>query len=474
MTPGARVQSAIGLLSEILPDDGPTADAAVRGWFRQRRYAGSKDRAAVTGLVYQALRQRQELAWALSFALAPGNGVLSLVADASGVPSLVADASGVQAAPLSSASQAPLSPASARALVIAAMARLDGLSPTDIAARFDGGQYGPEPLSDDELAAASHLADRASLAAAPDWVRGNYPQELDGPLRAGLGHNVVAEMAAMIPRAPTDLRVNTLKADRGAAQASLDADGISADLTPMSPLGLRVKDRARIAESAAFRSGMVEVQDEGAQLAAMLVAAQPGHTVVDYCAGAGGKTLGLAAAMGNAGIIHAFDVDSTRLGKSRPRFSRSGVKCAVAQTIRGDDDPAVVALHGKADRVLVDAPCSASGTWRRAPEGKWRVTEKTIARHVARQRAILAAAAPLVRPGGRLVYVTCSVFQDENHAQAAWFLEAQPEFHALDVGNIWGEFLPGPAPGDGPYLQLTPLQNQTDGFFVAVFERAAQ
>ena len=450
MTPGARVQSAIGLLSEILPDDGPAADAAVRGWFRQRRYAGAKDRAAVTGLVYQVLRQREELAWALSFALAP--------------------ASGVHKTPLPGAS----APANPRMLTLAALARLDGLSPGDVAQRFDGGQYGPEPLSDAEQAAAGQLADRPPLADAPDWVRGNYPQALDGPLRAGLEENVVAEMAAMIPRAPTDLRVNTLKVDRAAAQASLDADGITADLTPLSPIGLRIKKRARIAESAALRSGLVEVQDEGAQLASLLVAPEPGHTVVDYCAGAGGKTLGLAAAMGNAGTIRAFDTNAGRLGKSKPRFSRSGVRCVAAQTITGGGDPAVVALHGKADRVLVDAPCSGSGTWRRAPEGKWRVTEKTIGENVVRQRAILGAAGPLVRSGGRLVYVTCSVFREENHAQADGFLETHSGFRAMDVGKIWGGVLPGSAPGDGPYLQLTPLRNHTDGFFVAVFDRTAQ
>ena len=388
MTPGARVQSAIGLLSEILPNDGPTAEAAVRAWFRARRYAGSKDRTAVKGQVYQVLRQRAELAWGIS---------------------LVADASGVQAAPWSSGY--------ARALVIAALARLDG---------------------------------------------------------AGLGDAVAAEMAAMIPRAPTDLRVNTLKTNRGEAQASLDADGIPSDLTPLSPIGLRVKGRARIKESVAYRSGMVEIQDEGAQIAAKLVDVRSGHTVVDCCAGAGGKSLGLAAAMENTGVIHAFDVDSGRLGKSKPRFSRSDVKCVVAQTISGGDDPAVTALHGKADRVLVDAPCTGSGTWRRAPEGKWRVTEQTITEHEARQRSILDDAAPLVRPDGRLVYVTCSVFAQENQAQADWFLERHGEFQAMDVGKIWRDVLPGPSPADGSTLQLTPLGHGTDGFFVSVFERISE
>ncbi len=445
MTPGARVQSAIGLLSEILPNDGPTAEAAVRAWFRARRYAGSKDRTAVKGQVYQVLRQRAELAWGIS---------------------LVANASGVQAAPWSSGY--------ARALVIAALARLDGLSLGDITDRFDGSRYSPYPLSEDEQATASYLADPASLADAPDWVRGNYSEVLDASLRAGLGDAVVAEMAAMIPMAPTDLRVNTLKASRGEAQASLDADGIPSDLTPLSPIGLRVKGRARIKESVAYRSGMVEIQDEGAQIAAKLVDARSGHTVVDCCAGAGGKSLGLAAAMENTGVIHAFDVDSGRLGKSKPRFSRSDVKCVVAQTISGGDDPAVMALHGKADRVLVDAPCTGSGTWRRAPEGKWRVTEQTITEHEARQRSILDDAAPLVRPDGRLVYVTCSVFAQENQAQADWFLERHGEFQAMDVGKIWRDVLPGPSPADGSTLQLTPLGHGTDGFFVSVFERISE
>jgi 16S rRNA (cytosine967-C5)-methyltransferase len=435
MTPGARVQSALGLLSEILPNDGPTADAAVRAWFRARRYAGSKDRAAVTTLVYQVLRQRGELEWGLG------------------------QASGDQ---------------DSRELVIAALVTIDGVSPDDLAARFDGSQYGPEPLSEDEQATASQLADRAALADAPDWVRGNYPEALDGPLRAGLGDAVVAEMAAMIPRAPTDLRVNTLKADRGEAQASLDADGIPSDLTQMSPLGLRVTGRARIAESVAYRSGMVEIQDEGAQIAAKLVDARPGQTVVDYCAGAGGKSLALAATMENTGVLHAFDVDSGRLGKSKARFSRSDVKCVIAQTIAGGDDPAVKALKGMADRVLVDAPCTGSGTWRRAPEGKWRVTEQTITEHVARQRSILDDAAPLVRPGGRLVYVTCSVFAQENQAQADWFSANHGEFQAMDVAKIWAEVLPGPCPAEGPTLQLTPLGQGTDGFFVSVFERMSE
>ena len=435
MTPGARVQSAIGLLREILPNDGPTADAAVRAWFRARRYAGSKDRAAVTGLVYQVLRQRGQLTWEL------------------------AQASSDQ---------------DARALVIAALVRLDSLSLGDITERFDGNQYGPEPLTSDEKTVTAQLVNGGAPEATPDWVQGNYPQELDAPLRAGFGDAVVAEMAAMTPRAPTDLRVNTLKADRGQAQASLDADGIPSDLTQMSPLGLRVKGRARIAESVAFRSGMIEIQDEGAQIAGRLVEAKPGQTVVDYCAGAGGKSLGLAAVMENTGVIHAFDVDSGRLGKSKSRFSRSDVKCVIAQTVSGGDDPAVLALKGMADRVLVDAPCTGSGTWRRAPEGKWRVTEKTITEHMILQRSILDDAAPLVRPGGRLLYVTCSVFAQENQDQANWFLERHGEFQAMDVDKIWGNVLPGPSRSHGPYLQLSPLGNGTDGFFVSVFERVCE
>lgn len=437
MTPGARAESAIGLLNEILPGDA-AADAAVRAWFRKRRYAGSKDRAAVTGLVYQVLRQRGELMWGLA-----------------------------------QAGAADSEPA-ARRLVMAALTRLDGLSPSEVAGRFDGGQYGPDLLSEAEQGIVARLAEVGDVDSAPDWARGNYPEALDSALRESLGDGMGAEVQALNARAPIDLRVNTLKGDRGAAQAALYADGIQTSLMALSPIGLRVEGRARVSESTAFRTGLVEVQDEGAQLASLLVGAQPGNLVVDYCAGAGGKTLGLAAAMGNAGTIHGFDRDALRLARAERRFKRAGATCINAQTITGGDDPAVTALDGTADRVLVDAPCTGSGTWRRAPEGMWRTSLQSIADHGMAQRAILDEAAPLVRPGGRMIYVTCSVFAEENQRQAEGFLDRHQDFESLATADVWAQVLPGEAPANGMYLQLTPLRNQTDGFFVAVFERSGR
>ncbi len=434
MTPGARVESAIGLLSEILPGDA-AADATVRAWFRKRRYAGSKDRAAVTGLVYQVLRQRGELMWGLAQAGAVDDDL------------------------------------AARRLVMAALTRLEGLSASEVSERFNGGQYGPDPLSEMEQSLVNKLAEEGDIDSAPDWARLNYPEALDSALRAGLGESVEAEIQALNARAPVDLRVNTLKGDRGAAQAALYADGIETSLAPLSPIGLRVEGRERVSESTAFRTGLVEVQDEGAQLASQLVAAQSGHLVVDYCAGAGGKTLGLAAAMGNEGTIHGFDRNAPRLARAERRFKRAGATCIQAQPITGGDDPVVMALSGTADRVLVDVPCTGSGTWRRAPESIWRTSPQSIADNALGQRAILDEAAPLVRPGGRMVYVTCSVFAEENQRQAEGFLDRHQEFKSLDIADVWTQVLPGAAPASGPFLQLTPLRNQTDGFFIAVFER---
>lgn len=453
MTPAARAHSAIGLLSEILPGDGPPADAAVRAWFRRRRYAGSKDRAAVTGLVFQVLRRRGELTWALEKAGGPAVG-----------------------------GPGP------RLLVLAALVRFEG---ADLAQRFDGSRYGPDPLSAEERAIASRLGDaplgggpavggpavlrQAQDEGAPGWVRGNYPENLEEALRRGLGEGVVAEMEAMGARAPVDLRVNTLQGDRAAAQKALGTQGIETEPTPLSPVGLRVSGRARVAESAAFRGGLVEVQDEGAQLAALLVDARPGHCAVDFCAGAGGKTLALAAAMAGEGILHALDADGARLAKARGRLKRAGITGVRTHALGGSDDPAVAALHGAADRVLVDVPCTGSGTWRRAPEAKWRTDPASIATHAMSQRDILSQAVTLVRPGGRrpggrLIYVTCSIFAEENTEQAAWFLDRWPQFRAVPMAELWPSVLPGAAPGEGPYLQLTPLRTGTDGFFVAVFE----
>ena len=262
-------------------------------------------------------------------------------------------------------------------------------------------------------------------------------------------------MAALRETAPVDLRVNVFKANRDSARAALAAEGVETEATPLSPVGLRLARRRPLSGLAAIRSGLVDVQDEGSQVIALLVGAQPGETVVDLCAGAGGKSLALAAAMAGLG----------------PRRRRAGAGIVETRELRGETGRGLDDLVSIVDRVLVDVPCSGTGTWRRNPAERWRLTRGRLSRYVARQRAILSHAAPLVRPGGRLIYATCSLMPVENEAQVAWFLDAFGAFTVVPADVAWRSSLPGTAPVDGPYLRLTPAGHGTDGFFAAVLAR---
>ena len=407
------------LLTEIMAAPGIAADQIVAAWFRRRRYAGAKDRRWITETTWTVLRRRGELQWATgSWAANP----------------------------------------QARSLVLAALA----LQP-DAEALFGADPHGPAPLTDAELSLIR--GGPASFASAPDWARGNYPAGLDHDLRESLGTGLVAEMAAFTERSPLDLRVNTLKATRTEAQAALAGEGIGTEAMPMSPIGLRVSGRANLSETVAFRDGLVEIQDEGSQIAALMVGAMPGETVIDYCAGGGGKALALAAAMANRGRVIATDPHPRRLQAARERVLRAGA--GIVQ-LRGD--PAT--LSDPVDRVLVDAPCTGSGTWRRNPATKWTTTPADIAAKATEQTAILEQAARLVRPGGRLVYATCSLFAAENGAQVVRFLGDHSAFREVAPKQAWREArLPGEAPPAPVGVQLTPLRHHTDGFFVAVLER---
>jgi 16S rRNA (cytosine967-C5)-methyltransferase len=283
-------------------------------------------------------------------------------------------------------------------------------------------------------------------------------------------------MAALNLPAPLDLRVNRLKADRDTAQRALAAEGIRAEPTPWSPLGLRITHRVPLAGTAAFKDGLVEVQDEGSQLAAPLADARPGMRVVDFCAGAGGKTLALAAQMENRGKLVACDTASWRLERAGIRLRRAGVSNVERRPLSSERDPwvkrhAPKGKEGGFDRVFVDAPCLGIGSWRRNPDGKWRMTPNDLAELLVRQRDILASAARLVKPGGRLVYATCSLLREENEDQAEAFLAASPDFVLYPVGRAWAETLNDRCPGGEDYLRLTPARHGTDGFFVALFER---
>jgi 16S rRNA (cytosine967-C5)-methyltransferase len=243
---------------------------------------------------------------------------------------------------------------------------------------------------------------------------------------------------------------------------------IEAGPTPYSPWGLRLAARRPITGLELYRDGLVEIQDEGSQIVALLCEAEAGQLVVDFCAGGGGKSLALAVAMRNFGKIAALDV-ATRLAEAGPRVKRAGAKIVGLHRLT-EGDPWLKKHAGKADRVLVDAPCTGTGAWRRDPMSRFRLTPEELEHVTALQRQILAQAAALVKPGGRLIYATCSLLREEDEDQAEWFLKTQPEFRMVPVGEIWSRVLGGECPSEGPYLVLTPKRNQTDGFFVAVFE----
>jgi 16S rRNA (cytosine967-C5)-methyltransferase len=330
--------------------------------------------------------------------------------------------------------------------------------------RYRGG----EALTAPGLAARLRALDQATL---PRHVRLDLPDWLLARLDAQLGADDAEALAAALQRpAPLDLRINPLRSDRETVRARLADEGQALEPTPYSPLGLRRADRAPLFQTAAFRDGLFEVQDEGSQLLGLLVEARRRETVVDYCAGAGGKALQLAAQMANTGAVYALDVAAHRLERIRPRLRRAGVDNVQPIAITGADDPRVGRLRGKADRVLVDAPCSGTGTLRRNPDIKWRPLDLDAL--TAGQRAILEAAAALVRPGGRLVYATCSLLREENEDVVETFLAAHPRFHLASVSDILAR-RQVVLPATGDFLRLWPHRHGTDGFFAAVMESAA-
>jgi 16S rRNA (cytosine967-C5)-methyltransferase len=339
----------------------------------------------------------------------------------------------------------------------------------------DGGRFAPAPLSEAERA----RLDGASLDAAPPWVAGDYPEWLDPHLAAAFGDERAEEGAALASRAPLDLRVNSLKATREEAAQALAH--LSPTPTRWSPHGLRIALAADARSPAihaepAFIKGMVEIQDEGSQLAALMAGAQPGEQVVDLCAGAGGKTLALAASMNNKGQIYATDDDKRRLAPIHQRLERADVHNVQVRTPRGSAD-ILADLAGRADLVLIDAPCTGTGSWRRNPDAKWRVRPGALELRVKEQAELLDRATALLKPGGRIAYVTCSVLAVENGDQVRGFLARHPEFSIVSVTET------AAALGERAFLfrravlatdeglLMTPRRTDTDGFFVAAMRR---
>jgi 16S rRNA (cytosine967-C5)-methyltransferase len=429
MRDGARLSAAIDILAACF--GGRPASLALSDWGRANRYAGSGDRSAIGNLVYEALRKRQSLAWRME-------------------------------------DDTP------RAAGLAAMRWVWGEPADAIAAMCEGG-HAPAPLNAAELRALNHPRD---LQGAPAHVRGDYPEWLHPDFTQVFGDEAALAGAGLSERAPVDLRVNTLKATRDKVLRALAAEG--AEPAPHAPHGVRIPPRARdgrapkVEASTAHGKGWFEVQDEGSQLAAELTGAGPRMQVLDLCAGAGGKTLALAARMQNTGQIFAYDADATRFRPIFERIKRAGARNV--QTLEPGKPGGLASLAGRMDVVLIDAPCSGTGTWRRKPDIKWRLTPRQIEARAEVQWALLEQAAALVKPGGTLAYVTCSTLHVENGAQIGRFLGTHLGFTEEDVDAAARAISPAlhkPAAQTGPGLQLSPHIHGTDGFYVALLRRVS-
>jgi 16S rRNA (cytosine967-C5)-methyltransferase len=433
MTPGARLAAAIKVVAEI--DDRPRpAVEALKDWGLAHRFAGSGDRAAIAGLVYDALRRRASSAF------------------------LMGDAT-------------------PRAILLGMLRRERGLDVEAIARLADGSRYAPALLSEGERERL--IAD--NMADAPPHVLGDYPEWLDPHLASVFGDERAEEGAALSSRAPLDLRVNTLKGDREAAVESLS--DLAPEPTRWSPEGLRIRLAADAKSPAihaepAYLKGLVEIQDEGSQIAALLADAKPGEQVVDLCAGGGGKTLALAAAMQNKGQLYATDDDKRRLAPIHARLARAGARNVQVRTPKSIGNE-IADLAGRIDLVVIDAPCTGIGAWRRNPDAKWRVRPGALEQRVKEQADILERAVPLVKSGGRIAYVTCSVLDQENGAQIRAFAARHADFSVekpAEAANALGErafLFRRAALISEEGLLMTPRRTDTDGFFVSLLRRIA-
>jgi 16S rRNA (cytosine967-C5)-methyltransferase len=430
MREGARAAAAMEVLADMETRKRPAAEA-LKDWALSHRFAGSKDRSAIGDLVFGALRWKASSAWRMG-------------------------------------EETP------RALVWGAERWGFGKSAEEIAQACEGDPHAPAAPN---IVETKHLQN-ATLDGAPPWVRGDYPEWLDASLARVFGEARAEEGAALAAPAPLDLRANALKTTREKLVAALGESPRLAqppEPTPFAPMGVRIPWRKggafAWATEQSFVKGWFEVQDEGSQIAALLTGVKPGEQVADMCAGGGGKTLALAAMMENKGQIYAYDADGRRLAPLKERLDRAGARNVQIRAPARSRD-VLEDLHERMDVVLVDAPCTGSGTWRRAPDSKWRLRPNALEMRRKEQREALARAAPLVKPGGRLVYVTCSVLPEENADQVERFVEENTSFHVVkiesDVESIRGAIEKGRL---GSYVQLSPRRTACDGFFVAVLRR---
>ncbi|MDK4731749.1 RsmB/NOP family class I SAM-dependent RNA methyltransferase [Rhizobium sp. CNPSo 3490] len=424
---GGRLEGAISVLADIDARKRPVADA-LKDWGLAHRFAGSGDRAAIGNIVYDALRMRLSHAW--------------LMDD----DSAVAIAHGV-------------------------MFRQWRFTPESLAAELADDKFAPAPLSPEALAAFSSR----SLEDAPPHIRGDIPEWVQPSFEQAFGTDWLAEAQALAARPTLDLRANILKASRDKAVKALERAGAHA--AKIARYGIRIaagEGASRLPNVTAelsFQKGWFEVQDEGSQIVADLVLARDGEQILDYCAGGGGKTLAMAAAMQNKGQVHAYDADRKRLAPIIERLKRAGTRNVQVH----DDARGLSGLAGRCDKVLVDAPCTGTGTWRRRPDTKWRLTAKNLDERTAQQQDALAQASGFVKPGGELIYVTCSVLPQENEEQVRRFTAGNADFEIVSALPAWdalfGKAAPRPHSSDGLTVTLTPASTDTDGFFFCRMQR---
>lgn len=426
---GGRIQATIEVLEDVLTRRTPV-NMALRDWGKAHRFAGSKDRSAIGNYVHDALRRKSSIGWRMD-------------------------------------SETP------RSLAFGAAIFDTGLSVGAMVDAFEGDKFAPKPLSEKEKKC---LEGAISLSGAPDWIQADVPEWIWPTFENNFDQDAIAEGQALTTRPPLDLRVNTLKMDNAYAFKPLAQ--FNAVPTAISPTGFRIqapKGDGRLPNvqvEQVYQTGGVEIQDEGSQIVSLLVNAQPGERILDYCAGGGGKSLALAAEMKNEGQIYAFDIDKRRLAPLYQRAQRAGAQII---DVRQPPVDSLSDLVGTMDKVLIDAPCTGVGTWRRKPDAKWRLSEDALERRNKEQHTVLTEAQKYVRPGGLLFYVTCSVLAEENEGQVYQFLEEVEDFTLLSAGEVWEEkFGVGgakPWSADGCTLTLTPASTDTDGFFFAVMER---
>lgn len=424
---GGRLSAAIEVLSDIDKRHRNVADA-LKSWGLAHRFAGAGDRAAIGNIVYDALRKKQSHAYLMD-------------------------------------------DDSATAIAHAVLFRQWNITPEMLAKELDGDKFAPEAISESALKAfaSKNLEDAAPYVQAdiPEWTVASFEENFDDQW--------IREAEAFTLRPSLDLRVNTLKANTNKVLKSLidkNAEATSISLNGIRiPAGTGASRLPNVTASVAFEKGWFEVQDEGSQIVSELIYAQPGEQILDYCAGGGGKTLALSAAMNNKGQLHAYDNDRKRLAPIIERLKRAGTRNV--QVHENIED--LAGFAGRMDRVVVDAPCTGTGTWRRRPDTKWKLKKNILEERLKQQEEALTGASNYVRPGGYLVYITCSILPEENEGQVYQFCEDNTDFEILSLGEVWQDIYgfekPAPWSSDMKTITLTPAATNTDGFFICVMAR---